>query len=84
MRARPPYLTALNSGYPSSQSNVRRQPGQQTTLLRCGSHHCSDSTIEERPWVLHWYPQDQFEKLAKGKPAPADDTDLVHFRLQAA
>ncbi|MFC8102232.1 class I SAM-dependent methyltransferase [Streptomyces sp. NPDC057363] len=69
----------------------------QTTHLRYERHHGSDSTIEERPWILYWYPQDQFEKLAtsaglavtaitdpEGKPAPAGATDLVHFRLQAA
>jgi len=68
----------------------------QTTLLRYERHHGSDSTIEERPWNLHWYPRGQFEKLATtaglavtavsdpdGKPAPADATDLLHFRLQA-
>ncbi|MFJ9105673.1 class I SAM-dependent methyltransferase [Streptomyces sp. NPDC102405] len=69
----------------------------QTTLLRYERHHCSDSTIEERPWIMHWYPREQFEKLATtaglavtaitdpdGKPAPADATDLLHFWLQAA
>ncbi|WP_409473593.1 class I SAM-dependent methyltransferase [Streptomyces sp. HC307] len=68
----------------------------QTTLLRYERHHGSDRTIEERPWILHWYPRDQFEKLAttaglavtaitdpEGKPTPADTTDLVHVRLQA-
>ncbi|MER5217803.1 class I SAM-dependent methyltransferase [Streptomyces sp. NPDC002838] len=67
----------------------------QTTLLRYERHHGSDSTIEERPWIMHWYTRDQFEKLATtaglavtavtdpdGKPAPADATDLLHFRLQ--
>lgn len=68
----------------------------QTTLLRYERHHGSDSTIEERPWIPHWYPRDQFEKLAttagpavtaitdpEGKPTSAGTTDLVHFRLQA-
>ncbi|MDO0933693.1 class I SAM-dependent methyltransferase [Streptomyces sp. DG2A-72] len=67
----------------------------QTTLLRYERHHGSDSTIEERPWIMHWYTRDQFEKLATtvglavtavtdsdGKPASADGTDLLHFRLQ--
>ncbi|MFI5476661.1 class I SAM-dependent methyltransferase [Streptomyces cacaoi] len=67
----------------------------QTTLLRYERHHGSDSTIEERPWIMHWYTREQFEKLATtvglavtavtdpdGKPAPADGTDLLHFRLQ--
>ncbi|MFC4466853.1 class I SAM-dependent methyltransferase [Streptomyces xiangluensis] len=68
----------------------------QTTLLRYERHHGSDSTIEERPWIMHWYTRDQFDKLATtvglavtavtdsyGKPAPADGTGLLHFRLQA-
>lgn len=68
----------------------------QKTLLRYERHHGSDSTIEERPWVMHWYAREQFEKLATsvglavtavtdsgGKPASAHDTDLRHFRLRA-
>jgi SAM-dependent methyltransferase len=68
----------------------------QTTLLRYERHHGSDSTIVERPWILHWYTRDQFEELATtaglvvtavtdpdGEPAPAHVTDLLHFRLQA-
>jgi SAM-dependent methyltransferase len=68
----------------------------QTTLLRYERHHRSDSSVVERPWILHWYTRDRFEKLATtagltvtaatdpdGKPAPAGDTGLLHFRLQA-
>ncbi|MEV7209433.1 MULTISPECIES: class I SAM-dependent methyltransferase [unclassified Streptomyces] len=68
----------------------------QTTLLRYERHHGSDSTVEERPWVLHWYPLGQFEKLAtsaglavtaitdlQGTPTSAETRDLVHFKLQA-
>lgn len=68
----------------------------QTTLLRYERHHGSDSTVEDRPWVLHWYPRERFEELATsagltvtavthtdGKPAPADADDVLHFRLQA-
>ncbi|WP_371573186.1 class I SAM-dependent methyltransferase [Streptomyces sp. NBC_01314] len=68
----------------------------QTTLLRYERHHGSDNTIVERPWIMHWYPRDHFEKLvttagltvtavtdSDGKPASADVTDLLHFRLQA-
>ncbi len=67
----------------------------QTTLLRYERHHDSESTIEDRPWTMHWYTRDQFERLATtaglavtavtdpdGKPAPADATGLLHFRLQ--
>ncbi|MFE3198248.1 class I SAM-dependent methyltransferase [Embleya sp. NPDC059237] len=67
----------------------------QTTLLRYERHHGSDSTIEDRPWIMHWYPRDRFETLAMtagltviavtdpdGKPAFADSTDLLHFRLR--
>ncbi|MFC9291001.1 class I SAM-dependent methyltransferase [Streptomyces sp. NPDC057052] len=67
----------------------------QTTLLRYERHHGSDSTVEERPWITHWYTRDQFEERATtagltatavtdpdGKPAPADATGLLHFRLQ--
>lgn len=69
----------------------------QTTLLRYERHHGSDSTVEDRPWVLHWYTRERFEKLAAsaglavsavtdadGGPAPADGTGLLHFRLRAA
>ncbi|MFE8991354.1 hypothetical protein ACFYMI_26740 [Streptomyces collinus] len=48
------------------------------------------------PWILPWYPREQFEKLATtaglavtavtdadGKPARGDDTGVVHFRLQS-
>ncbi|WP_411152043.1 class I SAM-dependent methyltransferase [Streptomyces sp. A30] len=68
----------------------------QTTLLRYERHHGTDSTIEDRPWTMHWYTQDQFETLATtagltvtavtdpdGKPVPADGTGLLHCRLQA-
>ncbi|MGW9207172.1 class I SAM-dependent methyltransferase [Embleya sp. NPDC055664] len=67
----------------------------QTTLLRYERHHGSDSTIEDRPWIMHWYPRDRFETLAMtagltviavtdpdGEPALADSTDLLHFRLR--
>ncbi|MFF3208110.1 class I SAM-dependent methyltransferase [Streptomyces sp. NPDC002962] len=72
------------------------QARTQTTLLRYERHHGSESSVVERPWVLHWYPRDTFEELATaaeltvtavtdqhGKPALADATDL-QFRLQAA
>ncbi|MEU2281559.1 class I SAM-dependent methyltransferase [Streptomyces sp. NPDC013178] len=68
----------------------------QTTLLRYERHHGSDSSVVERPWVLHWYTRDGFQELTAaagltvtavtdphGKPAPADATDL-HFWLRAA
>ncbi|MEU1574163.1 class I SAM-dependent methyltransferase [Streptomyces collinus] len=68
----------------------------QTALLRYERHHGTDSTVDERPWLLHWYPREQFEKLATtaglavtavtdadGKPARGDDTGVVHFRLQS-
>jgi hypothetical protein len=67
----------------------------QTTLLRYERHHGSDSTIEDRPWIMHWYTRDQFQKLAAtaglavtavtdpdGRPAPVDAAGLLHFRLQ--
>ncbi|MFF6784615.1 methyltransferase domain-containing protein [Streptomyces sp. NPDC012510] len=67
----------------------------QTTLLRYERHHGSESTVEDRPWILHWYPRDRFEELAAaaglavaavtdtdGKPAPADAAGLLHFRLR--
>jgi SAM-dependent methyltransferase len=72
------------------------QARTQTTLLRYERHHGSESSVVERPWVLHWYPRDAFGELATaaglavttvtdqhGKPAPAGATDL-RFRLQAA
>ncbi len=67
----------------------------QTTTLRYERHHGSDSSIVDRPWIMHWYTRDQFEKLAAtaglavtaitdpdDKPAPAHVTDLV-YRLKA-
>ncbi|WP_340384689.1 class I SAM-dependent methyltransferase [Streptomyces sp. SS7] len=72
------------------------QARTQTTLLRYERHHGSESSVVERPWVLHWYPRDVFEELATaagltvsavtdhdGDPAPAGATDL-HFRLRVA
>ncbi|KOG33091.1 class I SAM-dependent methyltransferase [Streptomyces resistomycificus] len=68
----------------------------QTSLLRYERHHGSAGTIEERPWIMHWYTREQFEELAAvvgltvtavtdadGKPAPADVTDVLHFWLQS-
>ncbi|WP_215452873.1 class I SAM-dependent methyltransferase [Streptomyces sp. ATCC 21386] len=68
----------------------------QTALLRYERHDASGSSVEERPWVLHWYPRDVFEHLAaaagltvtaitdqQGLPASAEATH-VHFRLQPA
>ncbi|WP_105974439.1 class I SAM-dependent methyltransferase [Streptomyces geranii] len=67
----------------------------QTTLLRYERHLGSDSTVEERPWTMHWYSGEQFEELAlraglvvttvtdtDGKPTPADASGVLHFRLQ--
>ncbi|MGW1671323.1 class I SAM-dependent methyltransferase [Streptomyces sp. NPDC002324] len=67
-----------------------------TTVLRYERHHGADSSVVDRPWVLHWYTRERFEELAataglvvasvtdpQGRPVPADGTDL-HFRLQAA
>ena len=68
----------------------------QTTTLRYERHRDGESTIEDRPWLLHWYTRAGFESLAgaaglgvvsvtdaDGSPAAADATDL-RFRLQAA
>ncbi|GGR62183.1 hypothetical protein GCM10010251_93690 [Streptomyces aurantiogriseus] len=76
---------------------VGEAEGRDAELLRYERHHGSDSTIEERPWIMHWYTRDHFEKLATtaglavtavtgphGKPASPDATDLLHFRLQTA
>lgn len=68
----------------------------QTTLLRYERHHGSDSTVVERPWVMHWYAPGQFEELStaaglavsavtdpEGRPVPAGVSGLLHFRLRA-
>jgi hypothetical protein len=62
----------------------------------CGGRHVEFAIIVERPWIMHWYTRDHFEKLvttaglamtavtdSDGTPAPAHVTDLLHFRLQA-
>ena len=67
----------------------------QTTTLRYERHRDGESTIEDRPWLLHWYTRAGFESLAgaaglgvvsvteaDGSSAAADATDL-RFRLQA-
>lgn len=67
-----------------------------TTLLRYERRSGSDSSVVERPWVLHWYDRHDFEELAtaaglavtaimdpNADPAPADATDL-YLRLRAA
>ncbi|MGW1997511.1 class I SAM-dependent methyltransferase [Embleya sp. NPDC001921] len=72
------------------------QARTQTALLRYERHDGSETSVVERPWVLHWYPHDVFGDLATaaglavtavtdrhGKPVPAHATDL-HVRLQAA
>lgn len=68
----------------------------QTTTLRYERHHDGASTVEDRPWSLHWYTRAGFESLAEaaglqvlsvgdpgGGPAEEDTTD-THFRLRAA
>ncbi|MDQ0596692.1 hypothetical protein QF037_001037 [Streptomyces canus] len=42
----------------------------------------------ERPWILHWYTTTAGLTVTAvtdpdGKPAPAGDTGLLHFWLQA-
>ena len=67
----------------------------QTTLLRYEHRHGRDSSVVERPWVLHWYSQPGFSALAQtagltvtavtdahGNPAPTQAPE-PHFRLQA-
>ncbi|MDL4815231.1 class I SAM-dependent methyltransferase [Actinomadura opuntiae] len=68
----------------------------QTALLRYERHHGEDHSVEERPWILHWYSRSDFQALAAaaglvvtavtdahGAPAPASASDL-NFRLKAA
>lgn len=68
----------------------------QTTTLRYEHRHGAGSTVEERPWRLHWYTRPGFKELAtaaglrvvsvidaEGRPAADGATDL-RFRLQAA
>lgn len=68
----------------------------QTALLRYERHHGTESRVEERPWVLHWYPRAVFAELAgeaglavasvtdpAGGPA-GEDATAVHVRLRTA
>ncbi|MFF5205783.1 class I SAM-dependent methyltransferase [Streptosporangium sp. NPDC000396] len=62
----------------------------QTTVLRYERHRDGESTIVDRPWVLHWYTRSGFEGLATAAgliavsvletPGASD----VQFQLQAA
>ena len=60
----------------------------QTTMLRYELRTAESHEVEERPWLLHWYSQDEFRELARdagfatvrirsnlGGPAPADALD---------
>lgn len=66
----------------------------QTTVLRYERHLDGISTVEDRPWLLHWYTRTGFESLAAavglrvvsvtdadGNAAASDETDL-RFRLR--
>lgn len=68
----------------------------QTALLRYERHLGADSTVVDRPWLLHWYPREVFAELAAaagltvaavtapgGGPA-ADEATYVHVRLRVA
>jgi hypothetical protein len=67
----------------------------QTSLLRYERHRNDESTVVERPWLLHWYTRSEFEELtaaaglitvsvtdADGN-AVDDDATHLSFRLQA-
>lgn len=67
----------------------------QLTALRYERRQGSESTVEVRPWLLHWYTRSGFEALAEaaglrvvavttadGSPAAPDTTD-ASFHLQA-
>ncbi|MFM9444487.1 class I SAM-dependent methyltransferase [Streptomyces acidiscabies] len=61
----------------------------QTTVLRYERHHGEDSVVEDRPWVLHWYPRDHFERLAaqaglKVTAVTGDDTGVLDLCLRPA
>ncbi|WP_017580265.1 hypothetical protein [Nocardiopsis valliformis] len=67
----------------------------QLSVLRYERHRGGQSTVEERPWLLHWYTRSEFESLAEeaglrveavtgadGSPAASDAVD-ADFHLQA-
>nr|WP_119611941.1 class I SAM-dependent methyltransferase [Streptomyces acidiscabies] len=61
----------------------------QTTVLRYERHHGEDSVVEDRPWVLHWYPRDHFEHLAaeaglKVTEVTGEDTGVLNLYLRPA
>ncbi|MEW2402350.1 class I SAM-dependent methyltransferase [Streptomyces sp. NPDC046862] len=67
----------------------------QTALLRYERHGNDDSSVLERPWLLHWYTRSGFEKLAaaaglttvsvtdENGDAAKDDASSTVFRLRA-
>ncbi|GLF95446.1 class I SAM-dependent methyltransferase [Streptomyces yaizuensis] len=62
----------------------------QTTLLRYERHHEGQSTVVDRPWVLHWYTRQGFDGLAAAAGLTAvsvQDTPgatLRQYRLRVA
>jgi SAM-dependent methyltransferase len=60
----------------------------QTTVLRYERHRGGESTVVDRPWVLHWYTRSGFEALATAAGLTAvsvpdtPDSTLLRFRLQ--
>lgn len=61
----------------------------QTTLLRYERHGDGESTVVDRPWVIHWYTRSGFERLAAEAGLAAvsvqdvPGTTLLHHRLRA-
>ncbi|WP_323180111.1 class I SAM-dependent methyltransferase [Streptomyces sp. NBC_00893] len=68
----------------------------QTAILRYERHQNDESTMVERPWLLHWYTRSGFEELATAAGlmtvsvtdadgnAAEDDAAYMVFRLRAA
>jgi SAM-dependent methyltransferase len=61
----------------------------QTSVLRYERHHDGHSTVEDRPWLLHWYTRTGFEDLARSagltvvSVTESSDTTEVDVRLRA-
>lgn len=94
-----PSVTTADDGSELSVTVVSQERDEaartQLTVLRYERRRDGESTVEDRPWLLHWYTRPGFEAMAEaaglravavttaeGAPAAPDTVD-ADFRLQA-